>query len=204
MMPLSDKEPYSWRDYQRKLARTARRRYYLKRLPWLGMWTGAGALILLILLYSVSWLSAHFEDKAWRPPKAAPKNAERLTKKDLSHLLGELDMHLQAPSEAYSVEHNGAVLTIEVSIDPALQKYVSDLLSRSKTHAAAAVVVRPDTGQVLAMAQAKEGNQEENLCLKADFPAASLFKIVVAAAAWSGISWASCEQHEIYLICDSL
>ncbi len=156
----------------------------MKKLPWLGMWTGTGALILVILLYSASWLSAHFENKAWRPPpKAAPKKSERLTKKDLSLLLGKLDMHLDAPSEAYRVEHNGSVLTIEVSIDPALQKYVSNLLSRSMTHAAAAVVLRPDTGQVLAMAQANEGNPEENICLKADFPAASLFKIVVASAA---------------------
>jgi peptidoglycan glycosyltransferase len=183
MMPFSDKEMCNWRDYQWKLARKARRRYYLKRLPWLGMWTGTGALILVILLYSASWLSAHFEDKSWRAPKPAPKKPERLTKKDLSRLLAKVDMHLQAPSETYTVEHNGAMLTIETSIDPTLQKYASDLLRRSMTHAAAAVVLRPDTGQVLAMVQAKEGNQEENLCLKADFPAASLFKIVVASAA---------------------
>lgn len=183
MMPLTGKDVYSWRDYQQKLARKARRRYYLKRLPWFGMWTATGALILVIILYSSSWLSAHLEDKAWRPPKAPLKKPVRLTRKDLPLLLGKLDLHLQDPSEVYKVEYHGEALTVEVSIDPVLQKYASDLLRRSMTHAAAAVVLRPDTGQVLAMAQANGGGQGRNLCLQANFPAASLFKIVVASAA---------------------
>jgi cell division protein FtsI/penicillin-binding protein 2 len=61
-----------------------------------------------------------------------------------------------------------------------------DLLGRSMTQHAAAVVIRPDSGQVLAMASYENngnGGRGENLCLRADFPAASLFKIVAAAAA---------------------
>jgi peptidoglycan glycosyltransferase len=183
MMPLSDQDFFTWRDYQRKLSRKARRRYYLKRLPWLGLWSGAGCLMLAILFYSASWLSAHFEDKAWRPPKEVPREAPKLTRKDLPSVLDQLDLGLLTASQVHRVEYNGVPLTIETSISPELQSYASRLLDRSMTHAAAVVVLRPETGQVLAMAQTKGRNPKENLCVRAGFPAASLFKIVAAAAA---------------------
>jgi penicillin-binding protein A len=97
--------------------------------------------------------------------------------------LTHLDMGLLASSEFNILEHNGAALTVETSIVPALQQYASSLLDRSMTHAAAAVVLRPETGEILAMAQSRGENGGDNLCLKADLPAASLFKIVAAAAA---------------------
>ena len=183
IMPLSDQDFCSWRDYQRSLSRKSRRKYFLKSLPWLGLWSGAGVLILVILFYSVSWLSAHFEDRPWRPSKEHKIEAPKLTKTDLASILRHLDQELLGSSEVQQVEHNGASLTFETSIVPSLQRYASNLLDRSKTHAAAAVVLRPETGEILAMAQSRGGNGGENLCLKADLPAASLFKIVAAAAA---------------------
>jgi penicillin-binding protein A len=155
----------------------------LRSLPVLGLWSGMGALSLIILFYSVSWLSAYFEERPWDPPKEAAIELPTLTKTELASILAHLDMDLLASSEVQHLEHEGAILTVEMSIIPALQRYASNLLSRSKTHAAAAVIMRPETGEILAMAQAGERDQKENLCLNADLPAASLFKIVAAAAA---------------------
>ena len=183
IMPLKDQDFCSWRDYQRNLSMKTRRRCFLKSLPRLGLWSGAGALILAILFYSVSWLSAHFEDRPWRPSKEVRQEAPRLTKADLASVLAHLDMDLLASSEVHYLEHNGETLAVQMSIVPALQRYASNLLDRSRTHAAAAVVLRPETGEILAMAQTKGKSEGENLCLKADLPAASLFKIVAAAAA---------------------
>jgi peptidoglycan glycosyltransferase len=142
--------------------------------------------MLLIMFYSASWLSAHFEDKAWRPPKEVPRVPEpaKLTKKDLRLILDRLDVVRLTTSQVHRLEHNGVPLTIETSISPELQNYASNLLDRSMTQEAAVVVLRPETGQVLAMAQTKGGSvTKEALCVKAAFPAASLFKIVAAAAA---------------------
>jgi len=141
--------------------------------------------MLVILFYSVSWLSAHFEERPGRPSKELQIEAPGLTKADLASILALMDMDLLASTDVQHLEHNGAALTVETSIVPSLQRYASNLLDRSKTHAAAAVVLRPETGEILAMAMArsKGGNGGENLCLKADLPAASLFKIVAAAAA---------------------
>ena len=183
MMPLSDQDFLTWRDYQRRLSKKARRRYYLKRLPWLGLWSGAGALMLVILFYSVSWLSAYFEDKTWHPPRAVPREPTKLTKKDLAPILDRLDADRLTDSHVLKVESNEGPLTIETSIHPELQRYASNLLDRSLTYAAVVVVLKPETGQVLAMAQTKRENPKEKLCVRAVFPAASLFKIVAAAAA---------------------
>jgi penicillin-binding protein A len=182
-MPSSNRDFGNWRDYQRDLSRKARRRYLFGSLPVLGLWSGTGAVIVIILFYSVSWLSAHFEERPRRPPKEPAKEAPQLTKADLAPILAHLDMDLLKSSAVQHLEHEGATLTVETSIIPALQQYASKLLGRSKTHAAAAVILRPETGEILAMAQAGEGDRKENLCLKADLPAASLFKIVAAAAA---------------------
>jgi len=182
-MPSKDKDFFTWRDYQRALSRKARRRHFLKRLPWFGIWSGAGGLMLIILFYSTSWLSAHFESQPGRPPKKEPNESFNLRKKDLPAILDHLDLGFLTSSQVLMVEHDGVLLTIDTSVNPDLQKYVSTLLDRSMTQAAAAVVMRPETGQVLAMAQTTGENPKEVLCVKAGFPAASLFKIVAAAAA---------------------
>lgn len=66
-------------------------------------------------------------------------------------------------------------------LDSELQEYVMKLLERSNMVQAGVVVLRPSDGAVLAMASYGDGG--ENVCLKADYPAASLFKIISAAAA---------------------
>ena len=70
---------------------------------------------------------------------------------------------------------------MESSLDKDLQEYISNLLQTSGTLKAAAVVLRPDDGRILAMVSYEQEGKEDDLCLRADFPAASLFKIVAAA-----------------------
>ena len=183
IMPLKDQDFCSWRDYQKHLSKKARRTYVLKKLSRLGLCSGACALIPAILFYSTPWLLAHLDDRPWRPSREVKTGAPRLTRADLAPMLAQCDMDLLTSSETHLLEHNGSVLTLETSILPELQRYASNLLSRSRTHAAAAVIVRPETGEILAMAQSNGENRKENMCLKADLPAASLFKIVAAAAA---------------------
>jgi peptidoglycan glycosyltransferase len=183
MMPLRDQDVSTWRDYQRRLSRKSKTSSFLKRLPWFGLWSGTAGLMLIILFYFAPWISAHFESQPRHPPKEEPKEAPKLQKKDLPAILDKLDLALLTSSQDLRVEHNGVPLIIDTSISPELQKYASNLLDRSMTHAAAVIVLKPETGQVLAMAQREGENPEETLCIKAGFPAASLFKIVAAAAA---------------------
>ncbi|MFH1349546.1 MAG: penicillin-binding transpeptidase domain-containing protein [Pseudomonadota bacterium] len=183
-----DLNPEGWWEYQKRIKGTARRRYLLRRLPKLGLCAGSAFLVLTLILYGGSWIFAHLE-RGERIPIGDDKKGEgiwpqSLDKKDLSSLLRDIDLYLSSPTRTYVVPRKGVEFRIETFIDPALQEYILGLLGRSLTYQSAVVVLRPSDGQILAMADYdKGGAKRENLCLKANFPAASLFKIVSAAAA---------------------
>lgn len=77
------------------------------------------------------------------------------------------------------VEENGHV--VEYSIDSHLQQSVEQVIKKGKVPYGAFVALDPRTGQVLAMVS--HGMSDENLALRSTFPAASIFKVVTAAAA---------------------
>ena len=180
-MIVRGSDPKSWRDYQEGLKRKARRRHFANRATLL-----LAFMVLIGSIYSGSWILAHAGRGGHESLKTGEREntrTERYVKKDLPALLRPLN--LTALSESYLLLTEGMRLTVEIPLDSVLQKYILSLLRRSQTSQAAVVVLRPKTGQILAMADYdKHGKrQKENLCLKADFPAASLFKIVSAAAA---------------------
>jgi cell division protein FtsI/penicillin-binding protein 2 len=111
----------------------------------------------------------------------------RITRAELARLLNPLKLDFLPTSGQYPLAEGARDLTIETSLNMGLQRYVSGLLKRSRTFEAAVVVLRPHDGRVLVLAdyesEASTPRNDENLCLRAEFPAASLFKIVSAAAA---------------------
>lgn len=186
---LSDDQLHTWLDYQKRSYRRARRSEFLRKGTWLGAWLVACALVLGLTFPSGSLISAVFEEG--QRPFPGKKIAEEpkpktLSREDLRGLLTQVKLTNVSFAEVYHVEAPAGRFTLETSIDRDLQRFVMDLLNRSMTQHSAAVVIRPDNGQILAMASYENngnGGKGENICLRADFPAASLFKIVAAAAA---------------------
>jgi len=75
--------------------------------------------------------------------------------------------------------HGQPVLTL----DPRLHDGLNKILRDYGTPYGAVVALEPDTGRILAMAEHSEDRPElRGLCTRAAFPAASIFKIVTAAA----------------------
>ncbi len=72
-----------------------------------------------------------------------------------------------------------------LTLEPTLQQQAEEILSRYKVPWGALVAIDPATGKVLTLASysTSKDNQSRNLSLQATFPAASLFKVVTAAAA---------------------
>jgi len=189
MMTPSEVHLHTWLDYQKRSYRRARRKEIAKRGAWLGAWLALCALVLSLTFPSGSLISAVFEEGRRPSPgytigeEPKPKT---LSTEDLRGLLAQIKLTNVPFAQVYHVEAPGGRYTLETSIDRDLQRFVMDLLNRSMTQHSAAVVIRPDNGQVLAMASYENngnGGKGENLCLRADFPAASLFKIIAAAAA---------------------
>lgn len=155
-----------------------------KRAPGLGSAAGCLVLSLGLVLGIVTLVSGHLQKGQQEPRKGAEARTEQALKGEkvldtLTRLASETD----SLGNSFPITHRGKRYTVKSSLDPKLQAYLLELLGRSGTLKSAAVVLSPRTGRVLAMASHQGRGGNENLCTKAAFPAASLFKIVAAAAA---------------------
>jgi penicillin-binding protein A len=189
MMIPSEDHLHTWLDYQKRSYRRARRKEIARKGAWLGVWLALCSLVLSLAFPSGSLISAVFEEGRRPSPVntiTEGSKSKTLSREDVRGLLAQIKLTNVPLAQVYHVEAPGGPYTLETSIDRDLQRFVMDLLNRSMTQHSAAVVIRPDNGQILAMASYENngnGSRGENVCLRADFPAASLFKIVAAAAA---------------------
>jgi peptidoglycan glycosyltransferase len=79
-----------------------------------------------------------------------------------------------------------STLQVRRSLSIPLQVKAESLFKLSKVHYGSAVVMNAKTGEVLALysyGNLKDRSESENLALRATFPAASIFKVITAAAA---------------------
>jgi len=181
--------PAKWRDYQSKLQKTARLRNALKKLPLLLAISVCAFILLLAIGWTVLWLSARWSQADQKPPRPPQPDTRpdsrplKLSRNDLPAILGAAARDTSLLSDVLTCEKEGLHYTIRTTIDTKLQSYILRILGRSRTLQAAVVVLNLADGSVLAMADHDSNGNGQNLILKADYPAASLFKIVSAAAA---------------------
>jgi penicillin-binding protein A len=94
--------------------------------------------------------------------------------------IGELPKFLSKLSGRYAAR-TARNEVVRFSLDSELQEYSNQLLASTQSPHAALVALEPSTGRLLALAQ--KSNSLDNAALHSGYPAASLFKIVTAAAA---------------------
>ena len=174
--------PKDWRGFQRRLKEKARREHFAFRGALLCVY-----ILLISASYGGSRILADRETEVGASVTRGHRESigsEQFIKQDLSALIGPLNLHLNPANETqFLVVNDEKKLKVGVSLNASLQTYILKLLRRSRTSQTAVIALKPTTGQILAMASYDQGGKTENLCLKADFPAASLFKIISAAAA---------------------
>jgi peptidoglycan glycosyltransferase len=176
-----------WREYQKRIQKRGHRSMVRKALPWLGFWAGICLIALMIIFLTGPWIFANLVQPGSEPSRNLKYDqvSLQLSKGEVTDLLLDGTKRVFPLEQKYCIENNGSLLQVETSIDPELQEYVRKLIDRSSAYRTAVVVLRPDNGQILALANHADLDRKthDNLCLRADFPAASLFKIVAAAAA---------------------
>ncbi len=112
-----------------------------------------------------------------------PAAANTLEKNQLGQLLdGHVDDLARGGSLRLTSPTLGPVI-VESTLHRFLQQHTMEMLRGVKSRRAAVVVMEADTGRVLVLAGMKAGRLDPEVALEADAPAASLFKIVTAAAA---------------------
>jgi penicillin-binding protein A len=169
----------SWRDYQRRLEASNRRKFKLRAMVsgLLGLAALGGVVYFLLGAF---WVT----DNDFLPVNACPPPA--VAQDDPKAILRGLitpEMLVDAPKEL-KVKKGDADWTLQLSLNPALQNFIQEKLERYKVDWAGVAVLDPKTGEVLALAYHSEKNPAiDDLALRATFPAASVFKIVTSAAA---------------------
>ncbi len=116
--------------------------------------------------------------------------AVNLTKTAIASLFDENFFYNPSPPVVFDKNTGDGPVTVFTTINPSIQKNLIGLFNRYSPLLAAGVVIDATTGAVLAMGNHTGNMQNEtvlpgatgNYCLSARFPAASLIKIVTAAA----------------------
>ena len=167
----------SWRDYQHGLKKNPKR----SRFKRPAVWTVIAAALMLSLYLGFSSLNAG------QPPTAVqiqlPSTTELLiSKKDVQLLLHQTALN-DLLSHEVVLPFKNERFVVETSLDETLQTRLVNAMDRKNSRYIGIVVMEADTGKVLSMAGFDKTNPEANPCLESAFPAASLFKIITAAAA---------------------
>jgi len=108
-----------------------------------------------------------------------------LMKKDLRELI-DLETLCNSPDGKIDINCYGRFLSLETTLDQALQSYMLKVIQRSRSPLIGFVAMDPATGRILSVIDSKKVNRAKSVCLSSQFPAASIFKIVSAAAAIDG------------------
>ncbi len=149
-----------------------------------------GLLISLVLAALLGWglATAALCSPPLHPP---PPEATRQTTLDKAALAELLAGHLKdvARGRPFAIQSRRlGPIFISPTIDLQMQRRARQLLARNRDHRAALVVVEANTGRVLALAGINRRRHDPGVGLRADAPAASLFKVVTAAAALEEVS----------------
>ena len=177
----------TWREFQ-KISRARK-----KRKEKAVRYTKLSVLIFLLLAggyLAKDWFARTPEKPLRTPPpeQAEKQEVAKLTKTELKPLISAEPFFKEAKNN-FIVNHNGKTYNISTSLNVELQQFLLRKLDRLKTltrgkpQRIAFTVLEPDTGRIRAMAGFDLSDPESNPCLASDYPAASLFKIVTAAAA---------------------
>ena len=183
------KKPFraDWRTYQDSLPHTGNRKWpvlkqirYSIILPVLG----------IVIYFGVAVLSDP-ADGRYRPEdqQSASRMREEknsIRKADIRTIIGSGRI-LNLTTRTLSFDHAGEKFKATTSIDIDLQKYMLSRMnwrsSRYTPRYLGIVVMDPATGRVLSMTGFDRDGGTGNPCIAGQFPAASIFKIVTAAAA---------------------
>lgn len=112
-------------------------------------------------------------------------NSSQSTRKEIAASLGSSIRNNQFPeSKEFTLDQETSKLNIKYTLDPQLQKESDYLLKKYKPDYGAIFMIEAKTGRILAMSSFQKSDPNaSNLNLRATFPAASVFKVITAAAA---------------------
>jgi len=177
----------NWRDYQATLKKKATRK---KRAQRLFTFLFLPALLILTVSAVLDYLTRNFGDgtSTKTTADAHEKNTPRiyssgrlLDKKDVQTLLQGYPL-LNSKMSRIDIRDGQQTLYADTSLDVSMHEYMLERLDRNNSRYIGIVAMDPTTGRILTMVGYDRINARNNPCTDSRFPAASIFKIVTAAA----------------------
>jgi cell division protein FtsI/penicillin-binding protein 2 len=172
-----DRRP-TWREYQNRFKKPNPRR---KGNRWPILLTVACVALTVCYLGWASLGSATAPATVVSAVRT-PSDLTKISKKDVQLLLSTHKAEELLAKEV-ALPFNQQRFHIETSLDESLQNRLVQAMDRKNSRYIGVVVMEPETGRIVAMAGFNKITPEINPCLSSEFPAASIFKIVTAAAA---------------------
>jgi penicillin-binding protein A len=178
---MPENKQNSWRNYQHELQRVGLVRRIWRRLSWRAL----AGLVLVVL--AICGFQAVYRQAGELPrllAKVTPVSlaAEPTSRKDIGKLLDRKAFN-NLTEKSVELPYDGQSRRVETTLDVDLQRYLLERIDRVNSRYVGIVVMEATTGRVLAMPGFDRTDPESNPCLDSKFPAASIFKIVTAAAA---------------------
>jgi cell division protein FtsI/penicillin-binding protein 2 len=157
----------------------------LLRLNW-KLWAGVPVVFLLGWAWFAGTLSLTPTPRAeHRAPALESKlrpTARFISKQEVQQLIaGEHFLDLR--DSRFQIKRYNSCFTVQTTVDLGLQQALTQRLDQRHSRYIGIVAMDPDDGRVLALAGYDKANPSANPCLDSRFPAASIFKIITAAAA---------------------
>jgi len=110
------------------------------------------------------------------------QSAAGFDKHDVQQMLLEKPL-VNLDSKSFHLDYHGGTFRVDTSLDMSLQRFLWDKLNRSNSRYIGIVAMDPSSGKILSMIGYDKYDTRNNPCVDNRFPAASVFKIVTAAAA---------------------
>ncbi len=173
-----------WRKYQDTLKspRRATKRIRFIPVPWQWITLFFVAIVAILILFFVGSDEAGYESVGNTASSKTVRQDRLIEKTDFPIFLGNTQM-INLTKDPIRVDFDGQVYLTYPSIDTGLQQYMLKRMDRVNSRYIGIVVMEPETGRLSVLAGFNKNEPNEDPCLAADYPAASLFKIVTAAAA---------------------
>lgn len=147
-----------------------------------GAITGALTLALTSLLFVGTGIADEAEQLSFME-RFSPPSLARVSRRAKSDPLKGLDPRKHALEGDALVSNLGGGRKAQLTLNPKLQAHIESVLARYEVPYGALVALDPHTGRVLAyVSHSSESKSAGDLCRDASPPAASVFKVVTAAA----------------------
>lgn len=182
-----------WKEYQAWLKRDSAKKSIFKRILKCAFLAALFVVAGCVLIKLGSFTNHHLQINKKDPLKYknasnsdgntdTPDRPEKLICKKEVRALLDSKTFVNLKDKSFDFISDDRCLKIDTSLDIPLQHFMLKKIDMTHSRYTGIVALDPSTGRVLIMAGFDKTNKSDNPCIDNRFPAASIFKIITAAA----------------------